>query len=82
VERPCAMIQIYRALSVTTVSLAANAYCMMDGPSSLHINVTLMTDQSIQQDAICCQWFKQQLILSVSQRSRIKEDTVEPSVLA
>ena len=46
-----------------------------------------MTDQSIQQDAICYQWFKQQLILSVSktsisQRSQIKEDTVEPYVLA
>jgi len=40
-----------------------------------------MTDQRIQQDAICYQWFKQQLILSVSklsisQRSQIKEDTV------
>jgi len=45
-----------------------------------------MTDQSIQQDAVCCQWFKQQLILSVSkpssQWSQVKEDTVEPSVLA
>ena len=45
-----------------------------------------MTDQSIQQDAICYQWFKQRLILnvskpSISQRSQIKEDTVEPSVL-
>jgi len=46
-----------------------------------------MTDQSIQQDAICYQQFKQQLILSVSepsisQRSQIKEHTVEPSVPA
>ena len=46
-----------------------------------------MTDQSIQQDAICYQWFKLRLILSISepsitQRSQIKEDTVEPSVLA
>ena len=46
-----------------------------------------MTNQSIQQDAICYQWFKQRLILSVSepsinQQSQIKEDTVEPSVLA
>jgi len=46
-----------------------------------------MTGQSIQQEAICYQWFKQQLILSVSepsisQRSQSKEDTVEPSVLA
>jgi len=46
-----------------------------------------MTGQHIQQEAICYQWFKQQLILSVSkpsisQRSQIKEDTVEPSVPA
>jgi len=46
-----------------------------------------MTGQRIQQEAICYQWFKQQLILSVSepsisQRSQIKEDTVEPSVPA
>ena len=41
----------------------------------------------IQQEAICYQWFKQRLILSVSepsisQRSQIKQDTVEPSVPA
>jgi len=46
-----------------------------------------MIGQRIQQEAICYQWFKQQLILSVSkpsssQRSQIKEDTVEPSVPA
>ena len=46
-----------------------------------------MTGQHIQQEAICYQWFKQRLILSVakssiSQRSQIKEDTVEPSVSA
>jgi len=46
-----------------------------------------MTGQHIQQEAICYQWFKQRLILSVSkpnisQRSQIKEDTVEPSVPA
>ena len=46
-----------------------------------------MTGQRIQQGAICYQWFKQRLILSVSepnisQRSQIKEDTVEPSVSA
>jgi len=46
-----------------------------------------MTSQRIQQEAICHQWFKQPLILSVSepsiiQRSQIKEDTVEPSVPA
>jgi len=46
-----------------------------------------MTGQRIQQEAICFQWFKQRLILSVSkpsisQRSQIKEDTVEPYVPA
>jgi len=46
-----------------------------------------MTGQHIQQEAICYQWFKQRLILSVSgpsisHRSRINEDTVEPSVPA
>jgi len=46
-----------------------------------------MTNQRIQQEAIYYQWLKQQLILSVSepsisQRSQIKENTVEPSVPA
>ena len=46
-----------------------------------------MIGHRIQQEAICYQWFKQRLILSVSepsisQRSRIKEDTIEPSVTA
>ena len=46
-----------------------------------------MTGQRIQQEAICYQWFKQRLILSVSkssisQQSQIKEDTVEPYVPA
>ena len=46
-----------------------------------------MTSQRMQEEAICYQWFKQRLILSVcepsiSQRSQIKEDTVELSVLA
>ena len=46
-----------------------------------------MTDQRIQQEAICYQWFKQRLILSVSepsisQWSQIKEDTIELSVPA
>jgi len=45
-----------------------------------------MTDQCIQQDAICYQWFKQHLIQSVSkpsisQQLQSNEDTVEPSVL-
>jgi len=46
-----------------------------------------MTGQRIQQETICYQWFKQRLIQSVckpsiSQRSQIKEDTVEPPVPA
>jgi len=46
-----------------------------------------MTGQRIQQEAICYQWFKQRLMLSVSkpsisQRSQIKEDTAEPFVPA
>ena len=46
-----------------------------------------MAGQRIQQEAICYQWFKQRLILnvskpSISRRSQIKEDTVEPSVPA
>jgi len=46
-----------------------------------------LTGQRIQQEAICYQWFKQRLILSVSkhtisQRSQIKKDTVELSVPA
>jgi len=46
-----------------------------------------MIGQRIQQEAICYQWFKQPLILSVSepcirQRSQIKEDTIQPSVPA
>jgi len=45
----------------------------------------LITGQRLQQEAICYQWFKQRLILSVSepsisQRPEIKEDTVEPFV--
>jgi len=54
---------------------------------AVRVNRALVTGQSIQQEAICYQWFKQRLILSVSepsisQRSQIKDDTVEPSVPA
>ena len=89
---------IYPVRPITTVSLAANTYYMMDchssstprtvGPgSNLALRVNRATGQRIQQEAICYQWFKQRLILSVSepsisQRSQIKEDTVEPSVPA
>ena len=57
--------------------------------SNLAVRVNRAIDDrpGIQQEAICYQWFKQRLILSVtepsiSQRSQIKEDTVEPSVPA
>ena len=50
-------------------------------------HVPLVTGQRIQQEAICYQWFKERLLLSVSklsisQRSQIKEDAVKPSVPA
>ena len=57
--------------------------------SNLAVRVNRAIDDrpDIQQEAICHQWFKQRLILSVcepsiSQRSQIKEDTVEFSVPA
>jgi len=51
------------------------------------VNRAIDDRPGIQQEAICYKWFKQRLILSVSepsisQRSQIKEDTVEPSVPA
>ena len=53
----------------------------------VHVNRAIDDWPGIQQEAICYQWFKQRLILSVSipnisQWSQIKEDTVEPSVPA
>ena len=91
---------IYPAQPITTVSLATNTYCMMDGLSSCAPRTVVpgsnlacvwtqpfMIGQRIQQEAICYQWFKQRVILSVSKpsishQSQIKEDTVEPSVPA
>ena len=91
---------IYPAGPITTVSLATNTYCMMDGHSScaprtvgpsvqfmVRLNKAIDDRPGIQQEAICYQWFKQRLILSISkhsisQRSQITEDTVEPSVPA
>jgi len=54
---------------------------------AVRVNGAIDDRPDIQQEAICYQWFKQRLILSVSkpsisQRSQIKEDTVEPSVPA
>ena len=53
----------------------------------MRVNRAIDDRTGIQHEAICYQWFKQRLILSVSepsisQRSQIKEDTVEPSVPA
>jgi len=91
---------IYPTRPITTVSLAATTYCIIDGHSSSAprtvgprvqlsgaCEMPLMTGQRIQQEAICYQWFKQLLMLrfsepSISQRSQIKEDTVEPFVPA
>jgi len=88
---------IYPARPITTISLAINTYCMMDG----HSSCTPHTVGPVVQFSGACEqshwWparhtagghlFKQRLILSVSkpvisQRSQIKEDTVEPSVPA
>ena len=84
---------IYPARPITTVSLGTNTYCLMDSHSSCaprtvspRFNVAVCVNRAIddwpgiQQEAICYQWFKQRLILSVSrpsisQRSQIKEDT-------
>jgi len=88
---------IYPAWPITTVSLATNTYCIMACHSScaprtvgprvqfsgaVRVNRAIDDRPGIQQEAICYQWFKQRLILSVSepsisQRSQIKEDTVE-----
>jgi len=89
---------IYPARPITIVSLVTNTYCMMDGHNScapwtpgsnlaVCVNRAIDDRPGIQQEAICYQWFKQRLILSVSnpsisQQSQIKEDTVEPSVCA
>jgi len=85
---------IYPARPITTVSLVANTYCMMDDLSSCAPRTVgprvqcvwtepLMTGQCIQQEEICYQWFKQRLILSVSkpsisQRSQIKRGHRRP----
>jgi len=53
----------------------------------VRVNRAIDDRPGIQQEAICYQWFKQRLILSISkpsisQRSQIKEDTVKSSVPA
>ena len=63
---------IYHARPITTVSLATNTYCMMDGYSScapctvspgsnlaVRVNRAIDDRPGIQQEAICYQWFKQ-----------------------
>jgi len=54
---------------------------------AVHVNRVIDDRPGIRQEAICYQWFKQWLILSISkpsisQRSQIKEDIVKPSVPA
>ena len=62
---------IYPARPITTVSLAANTYCMMEGHSScaprtvgprsnlaVRVNRAIDDRPGIQQEAICYQWFK------------------------
>jgi len=88
---------IYPARPITTVSLPiawwtaiAHAHLAPWAPGSnlaVRVNRAIDDQPGIQQEAICCQWFKQRLILSVSkpsisQRPQIKNDTVEPSVPA
>ena len=70
---------IYPARPITTVSLATNTHCIMDGHSScswapgsnlaVRVNRAIDDQPGIQQEAICYEWFKQQLILSVSKPS-------------
>ena len=73
---------IYPARPITTVSLAANTYCMMDGHTDAHLapwapgsNLSVRVNRAIddrpgiQQEAICYQWFKQRLTLSTSEHS-------------
>ena len=57
------------------------------GPRVQFSGACELSHSGIQQEAICYQWFKQRLILSISkpsisQQSQIKEDTVDPSVPA
>ena len=93
-ERPCAISTLLGTVSVaanTYCMMDGHSSCSpcTVGPGSnlaVRVNRATMTGQRIQQEAICYQ-FKQQLILniskpSVSQRSQIKEDTVESSVPA
>ena len=84
------LCHIYPARPITTVSLATNTYCMMDSHSSCAPRTMAHwwpARPGIQHEAICYQWFKQRLILSVSkpsigQWSQIKEDTIKPLVPA
>ena len=70
---------IYPARPITTVSLATNTHCIMDGHSScswapgsnlaVRVNRAIDDQPGIQQEAICYEWFKQRLIPSVSKPS-------------
>ena len=66
----------------------AHAHLTLWAPGSnfaVRVNRAIDDRPGIHKEAMCYQWFKQRLILSVfkpsiSQRSQIKEETVEPSV--
>jgi len=71
------------------MAIAHAHLALWDPESNLAVRANSAIDDrpGIQQEAICYQWFRQRLILSVSkpsisQRLQIKEDTVEPSVPA
>jgi len=88
--RPITTVFLWRLIPTAWLTAIAHAHLAPWTPgSSLAVRVNRAIDDrpGIQQEAICYQWFKQRLILSVSepsisQQSQIKEDTVEPSVPA
>jgi len=72
---------------VSVVELQHLRLCVSGSNLAVRVNRAIDDRPGIQQEAICYHWFKQRQILSVpkpsiSQRSQIKEDTVEPSVPA
>ena len=74
----------FLSLAVTTGNACKSRFILI---ISFPLTAPIDDRPGIQQEAICYQSFKQRLILSISepsisQRSQIKEDTVEPSVPA
>ena len=83
---------IYPARPITTVSLANNTYCMMDGHSSWaprtvgpRVQLSGACEQShwwpasaySRRPSVFYQWFKQRLILSVSKPSIIQRSQIK-----